>query len=118
MCIRDRCNTISTLQSQHSQDLNEIKGLLNRLACNSDMDSVDLQPFFPVTDNETILRFMSDSDGQYEKRRKAFESFLYSIVSSNPTNKRLFSDALFHNVFARNYIVRHLRPCKGYKEII
>ena len=84
-----------------------------RLGCNTDMESVDLQPFFPCEDNQTIMQFMTNSDGCYEKRRKAFESFLYSIATSNKSKKRLFSNALFHSLFVRNYILNHLWPSKG-----
>ena len=100
-------------QEKMASELSEVKDLLKRLACNADMESVDLQPYFPCQDNETLLRFLSNNDGQYEKRRKALDSFLYSIVTSNNSKKRLFSDALFHSLFSREYILNHLWPNKG-----
>ena len=111
--IHSKCNVITANQDKLASELAEVKELLKRLACNTDMESVDLQPFFPCSSNETILEFMSNRDGNYEKRRKAFESFLYSIATSNNSKKRLFSDALFHSLFARNYILSHVWPCKG-----
>ena len=111
--IHEKCSGFITAQEKLAGELGEVKDLLKRLTCSSDMESVDLQPFFPCSDNETLLHFMSNKDGQYEKRRKAFESLLYSIVTSNTSKKRLFSDALFHNLFSRSCILQHLWPCKG-----
>ena len=104
---------MATKQDSLARELAEVKGLLKRLACSSDMDTVDLQPYFPCQDNETLLQFMSNNDGQYEKRRKALDGFLYSIVTSNNSKKRLFSDALFHSLFSRDYILSHIWTPKG-----
>ena len=111
--VHTKCTDIASNQERLTTELGEIKDLLRRLACNADMESVDLQLFFPCSDNDTILRFMNNADGQYEKRRKALDGFLYSIVTSNNSKKRLFSDALFHSLFSREYILNHLWPSKG-----
>ena len=111
--VHSLCNDISKNQDKLYDEMREIKDVLKKLACENELDSVDLQPFFPCNDSDTLLRFMSNNDGNYEKRRKSFESFLYSIVTSNNTKKRLFSDALFHNLFSRNFILNNLWPCKG-----
>ena len=94
-------------------ELMEVKNLLKRMACNVETESVDLQPFFPCSDNEVLRSFLSNTDGLYEKRRRALDSFLFSIVTSNNSKKRLFSDALFHSLFSRDYILNHLWPSKG-----
>ena len=112
--VHSKCESLEAQNEKMTNELGEIKELLKKVACNSDMESVDLQPFFPCTSNQTLLTFMSNSDGQYERRRKALESLLYSIATSNNSSKRSFSDALFHSLFARNYILQHQWPTKGY----
>ena len=74
--IHAKCTDIVSNQEKLAGELGEVKDILKRLACNADMESVDLQPFFPCSDNDTIRKFLSNADGMYEKRRKAFDSFL------------------------------------------
>ena len=91
------------------KELSEMKPMLTRLTVEKDMDYVDMQKYFPCSSKNTLLAFMSNEDGEYEKRRKSFENMLYCSIT-NPSNKRLFSDTMMSCLFTRSFVNQHKWP--------
>ena len=62
--------------------------------------------WFPVQDNEAILRFLKDDSG-LEKRKDC----LYLLLSScDDTSARKFSDSFLNNLFTKEYLATYIWP--------
>ena len=93
-----------------TSEVSEIKAMVQKLTVDKEMDYLDMQPYFPCSNNKTLNDFLSNTDGQYDRRRKSFEFMLYGVVTTT-TNKRLFEEALMSCLFTRNYVNTHKWPC-------
>lgn len=67
----------------------------------------DMNKYFPIKDNETLARFLDESDGLYPLRRAEF----YNMVQNcNHDKKNLFATSLLYTCFSEEYIRNHTWP--------
>lgn len=81
----------------------EIINLLKSATCNLLKDSVDIYRYFPAKSNEDINLFLLD-DGNFEKRRRAFENHLVCVAETDPNKWRTFNDTLINVLFSKDMI--------------
>ena len=76
-----------------------------------DMNGVDTSQFFPVTDQKRLLLFLSNYDGDFWRRKVAFEAMLYELAtSSNDVNIESFPTSLMNALFSRSYLKDYKWP--------
>lgn len=98
--------------------LEELQATVLRLSAKVDMTTkVDIQKYFPVTQDSDLQRFLDKSDGQFHLRREQFENFLYCSVTRTLKLKRPFETSLLATLFSRDFISSHRWPGPRYRYI-
>lgn len=69
----------------------------------------DLTPYFPVSNQEQLLQFMSNADKKFDQRKLALEELLTDAVRMEP-DPNSFSDVLFSVLFKKSYSFNHRWP--------
>ena len=77
----------------------------------------DLSPIFPIDDDASMDKFLSENEG-LEKRKRGFENLLYNLTSDQNSDKRQFGESMKNLLFTRNYIHTHRWPHAWYETII
>lgn len=73
--------------------------------------TLDMSEFFPLVNDEALVKFLDCSDPEsWEKRKKGFYHLLYNVV--HKTKKR-FGCALVNLLFTRDFISEHKWPMSG-----
>ena len=80
-----------------------------RMCFYMDMDSPDISEFFPVTCQKRLLLFLSNYDGEFSRRKIAFEAMLYELATKDDPNNS-FSTSLMNVLFSRAYLREYKWP--------
>ena len=81
----------------------ELKNNYKRLSAHIDMAGMDILNIFPIQDHETLLKSMSNWDGDFLRRKESFEAMLYEVATTN-TEQNCFATRLLKTLFAREYL--------------
>ena len=81
-------------QAKVMEQLGCMQSQLDWLAFNIDLDTVDISGFFPIKDNDMVHRFLSDSKGNFNEKRKLFEFMLYTTVTNLKSMSQAFGESL------------------------
>ena len=73
----------------------------------------DTQQVFPVSKQESLVMFMSNWDGEFWRRKTAFEAMLYELATTQ-TDQKCFASRLMAKLFARTYIKNYRWPSSKY----
>lgn len=47
-------------------------------------ETVDIQPYFPISSQDLLLEFLSKSDGKYDDRKRQFEHYIAGTATTDP----------------------------------
>ena len=89
--------------------LDAISNQLQILVTERSMDGVQIEDYLPFPDNDTITKFLSNSDGNFAKRKFELDQMLHTAILTN-RNVKHFADAICKTLFTRNYIATHKWP--------
>lgn len=74
-----------------------------------DMNAPDLTDVFPIKDQKSLMMFLSNFDGDFQRRKTAFEAMLYEVATKeDPTSN--FSTTLMNTLFSRSYLREYKWP--------
>lgn len=86
-----------------------IRTELKLLNFNSKMEKTcNLSKILPFDDQDSIMKFLDDSDGLLDTRTKSLYNEIFNIVTNDP---KKFADQIINLLFTRNYIASHHWPC-------
>ena len=80
-----------------------MKNNYKRICAKMDMTGMDILEVFPIQDQETLLKFMSNWDGDFLRRKESFEAMLYEIATTS-SEQKCFATRLLKTLFAREYL--------------
>ena len=86
---------------------------IDRVLFSSVSELEDVSNIFPIDNDASMDRFLSQNDG-FEKRKRGFENMLFNLTSDQPSDKRQFGEAMKNLLFTRNYIHTHRWPHAWY----
>lgn len=93
----------------------DLQATVQRLSSRLDMEKkIDINEYFPVTDDSNLQRFLDKTDGRFHMRREEFEHFLYCNVTKTQKLKRPFETNLLQTLFSREFISSHRWPGPRY----
>ena len=83
--------------------LNEIRQDVSKISQHVHMDTPPVNNFFPIISNEAMFKFLDNSDGKLDQRKRELDYYLDTTISRKST-RRTFMDAFLNAVFSRDYI--------------
>lgn len=75
------------------------------------MDDKQTTQFFPIPNHETMMKFLKN-DEDFPKRKRDFESILFSVTSEEDLTQRQFQDALQTAILSREYLTNYKWPAQ------
>ena len=84
-----------------------------RICCELDINTIDITNIFPIDKQETLVMFMSNWDGEFWRRKTAFEAMLYEIATTD-SDVKCFATKLMNKLFTRTYIKNYKWPTSRY----
>ena len=75
-----------------------------------DMYGVDMADFFPIETQNRLLLFLSNFDGEFWRRKVAFEAMLYELATTEESNNKCFATTLMNALFKRVYLKDYKWP--------
>lgn len=68
------------------------------------MLGADVMDIFPIKKMDDLLIFMSNIDGDFKRRKIAFEHMLYQLATKNADQSN-FGTILMHALFERKFLI-------------
>ena len=68
------------------------------------MSGPDISNIFPVNDMEKLSNFMSNCDGEFHRRKLAFEMMLHQLATTKADQKN-FANLFIHALFDRKWLM-------------
>ena len=73
-----------------------------------DADGVDIGEYIPFTNNAKVRQFMSNEDGNFNKRKLALYKHVFGAVDLK--SHQSFRDSICRILFDRQYVAHHRWP--------
>ena len=112
-CANDRLERLEKQVGDLTDMFKELRDDLKLVVQRSTLDKMNINSYFPISNDDSLAEFMSDSDGLFKRRCLQFEEMLLSVCRAPGKGKlttlaiRNFNDQLLTALFTREYCRDH-----------